>query len=94
MYSFIDEQLWGAGYAKDYAAEEEFEIIASEALAQYGNVEPQIENNTTEYQWELERTKISLRLTDDPRMGKRIAFNYISKELTPEPVTQRNFFAQ
>ena len=90
IYSFTDDRLWGAGYAKDYAADGEFEIIASEALAYYGKVEPLVENNSTEYQWETEGSRIYLRLTDDPRLGKRIFFNYISEELAPEPVIRRN----
>ncbi|MBQ4133852.1 MAG: hypothetical protein IJD04_09015 [Desulfovibrionaceae bacterium] len=83
MYSFINEKLWGAGYAKNYAEAGEFEKIAAVALECYGRVEPLVEGRNTEYKWERGDTVISLRLADDPRMGNRILFNFISRKLLP-----------
>jgi len=94
VYSFVNDQLWGAGYAKDYAKEEEFEIIAASALSYYGNTELFVEGSTREYEWSQgEDTQIILRHVDDPRRGHRIFFNFTSESLSPDPVNRRRMFA-
>lgn len=94
VYSFVNDQLWGAGYAKDYAKQEEFDLIAAKALEYYGDTELFEEGSTREYEWaQGEDTQIILRHVDDSRKGHRIFFNFTCESLSPDPVNRRRMFA-
>lgn len=93
VYSFVNNKLWGAGYAKDYAKEEDFDVIAAKALAYYGDTQLFTEGNTREYEWaQGEDTQVILRHIDDPRRGHRIFFNFTCASLSPDPVNRRGMF--